>query len=528
MTTSVSTTNPGGHVLFAIGEAPTAEYIEAMGTIGLQSLTSLLGRLAQVSDNPIDGFVGAADCKVTASGLTATIAPGWGFQYRSTATGAFVPSYLPIVVSSAVTQPITAHHATLKRHDLIGIRAAYDEDQPVVTNVYDITGAGGWTTPTTDKRSRWNYEIAYITGTAATVPADPTMTSGYITIARLRVPATAGAITVDDMRPYWRLSRELAEDPGAEYASPFIPGSSTECQVIESATPAMTVIVSEGKSVGLGGYRSRIGRTTLTVTTADATNPRIDVVWVDADGTLGITAGTPAGSPSVPSIGFTKQSLAQIAVGAAVTTIVTANITDTRVRLPYDGSQLRDDSIATAHIEDLAVTRAKIDDAAVGTDQIEDGMVTAAKLDTDSVTTSKILAANVTGTKLSVVPVIPVLTIGAEAANAITVSVQCKDWDGGNVSRVVRLEFQVITSDGVVVDTGGDYNLTLGATGSTVLPTNPAPSGTTGHRVIDTNASGACQVVITDAVTGANRGCWLRVTPYNTPGFQALGDLPFN
>lgn len=528
MTTSVSTTNPGGHVLFAIGEAPTAEYIEAMGTIGLQSLTSLLGRLAQMSDNPIDGFVGANDCKVTAAGLVATIAPGWGFQYRASLTGAFVPSYLPIVVSSAVTQPITAHHATLKRHDLIGIKAIYDEDQPVVTNVYDITGAGGWTTPTSDKRSRWSYEIAYITGTAATTPADPSMTSGYITIARLRVPATAGAVTVDDMRPLWRFSRELAEDPGAEYASPFVPGTSTECQVIQSATPAMTVVVSEGKFVGLGGYRWRAPRTTITVAAADATNPRIDVVWADADGTLGITAGTPAGTPAVPSIGFSKQSLAQVAVAALATTVVTANITDTRVRLPYDGSQLRDDSIATAHLEDLAVTRDKIGPAAVGTAEIENGTVTADKLDTDSVTTPAILAGAVTGTKLSVVPVIPILTIGAEAGNAITVSVQFKDPDGGNVSRVVRAEYAVVNRAGVVQDVGGNFNLTLGASGTTVLPTNPEPGGTTGVLVVESTAGGVAQVVITDAVPGANRGCWLRVTPYNTPGYPSLGSLPFN
>jgi len=523
VTTSVSTTNPGGHVNFAIGEAPTAEYIEAMGTIGLQSLTSLIGRLAQSGDNPIDGFIGAADCKVTASGLVATIAPGWGFQYRSTETGAFVPSYLPIVVSSAHTQAITAHHATLKRHDLIGIKAIYDKDQPVVTNVYDVTGAGGWTTPTSDKRSRWYYGVAYITGTAATTPADPSMTSGYITIARLRVPATAGAITVDDMRPYWRLSRELAEDPGAEYASPFIPGTSTECLVIESATPAMTVVVSEGKAVGLGGYRSRIGRSTLAVSTADATNPRIDVVWVDADGSIGITAGTPAGSPSVPSIGFTKQSIARIAVGAAVTTIVTANITDTRVRLPYDGSQLRELSIETAHLQDLAVTRDKIEDDAVGTDQIENGTVTAAKLDTDSVTTPAILAGNVTGTKLSVVPVIPALTAAAESADTITVAIQCKDVDGGSVARVVRLECEVYTKNGE--STG--YTIAIGATGSVVSLTNDVGAGAYPYELVDTNASGVAEVVVSGPA-GAAKGARLKVTPIGTAGYPQIVQCPFN
>jgi hypothetical protein len=79
---------------------------------------------------------------------------------------------------------------------------------------------------------------------------------------------------------------------------------------------------------------------TLTITTADPTNPRIDLVCAtvrDAfysgannDVIFQVIAGTPAGSPVAPSLPANSISLATIAVGAAVTQINTANITDTR------------------------------------------------------------------------------------------------------------------------------------------------------------------------------------------------------
>jgi hypothetical protein len=80
---------------------------------------------------------------------------------------------------------------------------------------------------------------------------------------------------------------------------------------------------------------------TLTVTTADPTNPRIDRVVMtirDAyysgafnDVIFQVLAGTPAGSPTAPATPANSISLATIAVGAGVTSILTANITDTRV-----------------------------------------------------------------------------------------------------------------------------------------------------------------------------------------------------
>jgi CheY-specific phosphatase CheX len=111
----------------------------------------------------------------------------------------------------------------------------------------------------------------------------------------------------------------------------------------------MSVLVASGWAAIVGTTQSNMGTyvgyndatTVLTVTTANPTNPRIDRVCMtvqDAyytgslnDVILQVVAGTPAGSPVAPATPANSISLATIAVGAGVTSITNANITDTRV-----------------------------------------------------------------------------------------------------------------------------------------------------------------------------------------------------
>ena len=84
--------------------------------------------------------------------------------------------------------------------------------------------------------------------------------------------------------------------------------------------------------------------TTLTVTTADVTNPRIDrVVATVSDSyysgstntvAFQVIAGTPAVSPVAPATPSNSISLATISVAALATTISQGNLTDTRVQVP--------------------------------------------------------------------------------------------------------------------------------------------------------------------------------------------------
>lgn len=136
----------------------------------------------------------------------------------------------------------------------------------------------------------------------------------------------------------------------ALYATTGIIGSSSMA-VTQNSPAGMSVIVATGWAAIVGTTQANMGTyvafndaaNVLTVTTADPTNPRIDRVVVtiqDAyytgaynDVVFQVIAGTPAGSPSAPATPANSISLATIAVGAGVTSILTANITDTRAEV---------------------------------------------------------------------------------------------------------------------------------------------------------------------------------------------------
>ena len=121
------------------------------------------------------------------------------------------------------------------------------------------------------------------------------------------------------------------------------------CDCNQAGTPAMSVVVDSGYvQAGFGLARKTVAGGTVTVATADATYPRIDVIYIDATGALGIYAGTPTAiSPSsktdfkemaTPAPGSSIPSgviLALVYVGAGVTTIVNANINDIATYGPY-------------------------------------------------------------------------------------------------------------------------------------------------------------------------------------------------
>lgn len=134
----------------------------------------------------------------------------------------------------------------------------------------------------------------------------------------------------------------------AIFATTGIIGSSS-LSVGPNSPVGMSVVVASGWAAIVGTTQSNMGvytvyndaNTTLTVTTADPTNPRIDRIVAtvqDAfysgsfnDVIFQVVAGTPAGSPVAPATPANSISLATVLVGAAVTQINAGNITDTRV-----------------------------------------------------------------------------------------------------------------------------------------------------------------------------------------------------
>jgi hypothetical protein len=121
------------------------------------------------------------------------------------------------------------------------------------------------------------------------------------------------------------------------------------CDCNQAGTPAMSVVVDSGYvQVAYSTERKTVTGGTLTVATADATYPRIDVIYVNTSGTISIYAGTPTAiSPSsktdfkqmaTPAPGSSIPNgviLALVYVGPGVTSILNAQILDIASYGPY-------------------------------------------------------------------------------------------------------------------------------------------------------------------------------------------------
>lgn len=104
------------------------------------------------------------------------------------------------------------------------------------------------------------------------------------------------------------------------------------CAVTAQGSPDMTVAVAAGV-VEVTKKRAAVTAGNVTVSAADGTNPRFDLIHVDDAGTKGITAGTPAASPVFPAHPALKVVLAAVYVPASDTDIDTNQIVDKRVMI---------------------------------------------------------------------------------------------------------------------------------------------------------------------------------------------------
>lgn len=124
---------------------------------------------------------------------------------------------------------------------------------------------------------------------------------------------------------------------------------STDLAVSANGVPNMSVNVALGWAAIVGDYTTNMGAyiayndatTNLTITTANGSNPRIDKICMTVSDSyytgalnqvaFNVVAGTPAGTPAAPATPTNSIALATVYVGAGATSIVTGNITDTRV-----------------------------------------------------------------------------------------------------------------------------------------------------------------------------------------------------
>lgn len=136
--------------------------------------------------------------------------------------------------------------------------------------------------------------------------------------------------------------------------------NTADLAVTQNGTPNMSVNVAAGGAFVRGTQSANQGlyhlwndaTVNLAIAAADATNPRRDLVIAQVrddfysgsskDGRVLVVTGTPAASPSDPSLSSYPNAvvLARVAVAANATSIVTANITDLRTRIAATGGTI--------------------------------------------------------------------------------------------------------------------------------------------------------------------------------------------
>ena len=99
-------------------------------------------------------------------------------------------------------------------------------------------------------------------------------------------------------------------------------------EVTAQDEPDMSVNVSEGTIYMQNGDRFEVATDVITVDTADPTNARKDIIYVNSTGEIIYLAGTAAAGPEAPSTPTGGLILAEIEVAANATAI--ENITDKR------------------------------------------------------------------------------------------------------------------------------------------------------------------------------------------------------
>lgn len=118
--------------------------------------------------------------------------------------------------------------------------------------------------------------------------------------------------------------------------------------VTQNGTPGMSVLIASGWAAIVGTTQANMGvytvyndaTSTAAIATANATNPRIDLVCLTVNDSyytgstnnvvVNVVTGTPASSPTVPATPDNSIALAQVYVAANATSITNANITDVR------------------------------------------------------------------------------------------------------------------------------------------------------------------------------------------------------
>lgn len=391
--------SPGGQVMFTTGEKWTSTDGVRVGTMVEQTVyNGLLARLfCDSAGVPMSGFMGD-DCLVSINaGLVLDVAKGFGMFYDSTATGEFAPWWLPMVLDSVGSVTLGAHHATLPRIDVVCLAPATEDDNS--ETVY-VKSGGVVSSTSENKRRKWAGTLSVVAGTPNASPAVPATPAGKVALAEVSVPATAGAVTVRDVRPILPLGYDLRPAGIVGYCANHIPSEASGALLVATSS-GMIVSVAAGVAYILGRpYYYKRQFVTIPTNGSD----QVYYIVADQDGTIQTLT-----APTTPSV--SQVLLCTVSVPGGATSVISGYLSDGRVR------------------------------QAVGTTQLQASAVTEAK--------KPAAQRNVFVTA----------SVGAESANHIDITIQAADLDGTTIASAVPLEVEMNTS--ALQRAGANYQLTV-------------------------------------------------------------------
>lgn len=158
------------------------------------------------------------------------------------------------------------------------------------------------------------------------------ITGGEAGSGELVIPAgTKAGDTITDGEVVWRLDsltnmkKALAESTGY--------GIVSGC---EPTISGLTVTVGAGIVHLADGTRKELAQTSVTLDSADPSNPRIDLVYIDSTGTVAKITGTASASPVVPALPSGGISVCTVTIAAGASTGIVTDKRDIKNFINYD------------------------------------------------------------------------------------------------------------------------------------------------------------------------------------------------
>ncbi len=190
-----------------------------------------------------------------------------------------------------------------------------------------------------DMLNKWlggaDREKAYTVGTIVSMNGLPALyylkciTPGTTAAATPVIPANVQiGDTITDGTVVWQVIAAVTDEDLA--STNLALAESTGYGIISGFEPTisgLTVTVGAGIAHLADGMRKELSATNITLDNADPSNPRIDLVYINADGVVAKVTGTAAASPNAPTLPTGGTSVANVTIAAGATT---GTITDKR------------------------------------------------------------------------------------------------------------------------------------------------------------------------------------------------------